>query len=108
MGLLSHVKFRFFGFFAMSKTSDVNIQIDHIHARAICDEIGDRLRYVLRRETAELPGYLKHLVARLAELDGEIVLATAPSEVAPSIIPSLEEMIAGGKLIDSCQENAAA
>jgi hypothetical protein len=103
MGLLCHVKFRFFGFFAMSKTSDVNIQIDHIHARAICDEIGDRLRYVLRRETAELPGHLKHLVARLAELDGEIVLATTPS-----IIPSLEEMIAGGKFIDSRQENAAA
>jgi hypothetical protein len=91
----------------MLESSDVNIQIDHIHARAICDEVGDRLRYFLR-ETAELPQHLKRLVERLAELDGEVVLATAASEVAPSIMPSLKEMIAGSKLIDARQENAAA
>ena len=68
----------------MSKKNDANIQIDHMHSRAICDEIGDRLRETLGREPVELPPRLRLLVERLAELDGE---------VAPSIIPSFGDML---------------
>ena len=52
------------------------------HARAICDEIGDRLRYALRADYAELPPRLLELVIRLAELDSE----------SPSLVPSIEDM----------------
>jgi hypothetical protein len=68
----------------MSKSNAANIRIDHVHSRAICDEIGERLREALRRESVELPPRLQLLVARLAELDGE---------VAPSIIASFEDML---------------
>jgi hypothetical protein len=68
----------------MSKKNDANIQIDHMHSRAICDEIGDRLRETLGREPVELPPRLRLLVERLAELDGE---------VAPSIMPSFGDML---------------
>ena len=54
------------------------------HARAICEEIGDRLRYALRDDYADLPPRLRELVSRLAELDCE----------APSLVPSLEDMMA--------------
>jgi hypothetical protein len=81
----------------MSKRSGVNIQIDHTHSRAICDEIADRLREILRREAAELPPYLQHLVERLAEGDD-----------APSIVPSLEDMMARRQRITSDHEDAPA
>lgn len=55
--------------------------LDHIHCRAICDEIGDRLREVLRREASEIPPRLLMLVDALAQLDH-----------GPSIVPSIEEM----------------
>jgi hypothetical protein len=76
----------------MSKKNDANIQIDHMHSRAICDEIGDRLRETLGREPVELPPRLRLLVERLAELDGE---------VAPSIIPSFGDMLPRRKLHSS-------
>ena len=53
------------------------------HARAICAEIGDRLRFALRDDYADLPPRLRELVSRLAELDYE----------APSLVPSLEDMM---------------
>jgi len=63
----------------------MNMQIEAVHSRAICDEIGDRLREILRREaTNELPPRLQHLMERLAEAD---------RETAPSLVPSLEDMI---------------
>jgi hypothetical protein len=68
----------------MSKKNAADIRIDHIHSRAICDEIGDRLRVTLGREALELPPRLQMLVDRLAELDGS---------AAPSIAPSLEDML---------------
>ena len=74
-----------------------NIQIDHTHSRAICDEIADRLREILRREAAELPPYLQQLVERLAE-----------SDVAPSIVPSLEDMMVRRELITFYHEDAPA
>ena len=55
--------------------------LDHIHCRAICDEIGERLRDVLAREALEIPPRLLMLVDRLAQLDD-----------VPSIVPSIDEM----------------
>jgi hypothetical protein len=62
----------------------VNMQMDAVHAREICAEIGDRLREMLRREASELPPRLQHLMERLAEAD---------RETSPSLVPSLEDMI---------------
>jgi hypothetical protein len=59
------------------------LALDSIHSRAICDEIGDRLRIALGREAAEIPSFLARLVDRLAELD------RVP---APSIVPSIGDI----------------
>jgi hypothetical protein len=83
----------------MSKTSGVSIQIDHTHSRAICDEIADRLREFLRREPAELPPYLQQLVQRFAESE---------REVAPSIVPSLDDMMPRRQQISSDHQDAPA
>ncbi len=61
--------------------SSTAITLDHIHCRAICDEIGDRLRDVLGREMSEMPVRLLMLVDELAQLDH-----------GPSIVPSIDEM----------------
>jgi hypothetical protein len=68
----------------MSKKNSADIRIDHIHSRAICDEIGERLRETLTREPSALPPSLQFLVDRLAERDGRS---------APSIVPSFEDML---------------
>jgi hypothetical protein len=60
------------------------LQIDSGHCRAICDEIGDRLRILLDKEPGEIPQRLRMLIDRLAELD---------SEQAPSIVPAMDDMI---------------
>ena len=65
----------------MSNCSDKALALDHIHCRAICDEIGERLRDVLGRERPEIPPRLLVLIEALAR-----------SEHAPSMVPSLEEM----------------
>jgi hypothetical protein len=57
------------------------IALDHAHCRAICDEIGERLRQVLKPEALEIPQRLRMLLDRIAQ-----------QELAPSIVPSLEEM----------------
>ena len=57
------------------------VVLDSLHCRAICDEIGDRLRYALAREHSEIPARLIALIDKLTLLDR-----------APSIIPSTEEM----------------
>lgn len=59
-------------------------QIDSLHARAICDEIGERLGLMLRPETAPLPVRLQVLLDRLADQDREL---------APSIVPDLDDMV---------------
>jgi hypothetical protein len=56
--------------------------LDHIHCRAICDEIGERLREVLRREASETPPRLLMLLDELAQLDDH----------GPSIVPSIDEI----------------
>ncbi|GIQ79209.1 hypothetical protein ACE103_34940 [Bradyrhizobium sp. ma5] len=58
-------------------------QIAAEHARAICEEIGERLRYVLRGDYADLPPKLRQLVNELALQDCE----------APSLVPAMAEMI---------------
>jgi len=55
------------------------MMLDHIHCRAICDEIGERLREVLRREASETPPRLLMLLDELAQLDDH----------GPSIVPSI-------------------
>jgi hypothetical protein len=63
--------------------------LDHTHCRAICDEIGDRLRDVLARECAEIPPRLLALVDKLAQLEIE---GLARLDHAPSIAPAIEDM----------------
>jgi hypothetical protein len=68
----------------MSSQKALPLQIDSGHCRAICDEIGDRLRILLDKEAGQLPQRLRLLIDRLAELDGE---------QAPSIAPAMDDMI---------------
>jgi hypothetical protein len=53
------------------------------HCRAICEEVGARLALILRPGTSDLPPRLAELLDRLALLDHD----------APSIAPSLEDMV---------------
>jgi hypothetical protein len=59
-------------------------QIDSLHCRAICEEIGERLRIILRTETTALPAQLQILIDRLADQD---------REPAPSIVPEIGDMV---------------
>ena len=45
------------------------LQIDSSHCRAICDEIGERLRFMLDRTATTLPPRLQVLMLRLAAQD---------------------------------------
>jgi hypothetical protein len=56
-------------------------QIDRVHARAICTEIGERLRQALSKEETELLASLESRLNRLRELEG----------ASPSIAPSLDQ-----------------
>jgi hypothetical protein len=58
------------------------IQMDEEHSRAICAEIGDRLRIALGEPTP-IPPDLARLIARLDELD---------HHDSPSIVPSVENI----------------
>jgi hypothetical protein len=68
----------------MPSRDALQLRIDSGHCRAICDEIGDRLRIMLDKEACALPPRLQMLVDRLAELD---------REQAPSIVPAIDEML---------------
>jgi hypothetical protein len=46
-----------------------DLQIDSLHCRAICDEIGARLSQILDREMTPLPPRLQVLMLRLASQD---------------------------------------
>jgi hypothetical protein len=72
----------------MPSQNAAELVIDHIHCRAICDEIGDRLRDILKREASEVPPRLIGLIDKLAELERE-----------PSIVPSIEDMSFAGPAI---------
>ncbi len=63
------------------------VNLDHAHCRAICDEIGERLGFILK--PADIPPRLLYLIGKLAEQE----MADLPQlEPAPSIAPSIEEM----------------
>ena len=53
------------------------------HMRAICDEIGERLQFMLDRTAQESPARLVALLRRFEELE---------QTEAPSIAPSLEDL----------------
>jgi hypothetical protein len=59
------------------------LRLDSSHCRAICDEIGERLRMVLDREATPLPPRLQSLMLRLVAQD---LLQ------GPSIVPAIDEM----------------
>jgi hypothetical protein len=79
--------------------SRVNIDLDHVHCRAICDEIGDRLREILRQSASALPPRLNDLMARLAEAD---------RETSPSLIPSIRDMTAGRETLTPHRDDTSA
>jgi hypothetical protein len=58
-----------------------NLHLDHTHCRAICDEIGERLRQTLGREP-KIPPHLRRLIDRLGELD---------DVWSPGIVPLVED-----------------
>ena len=60
------------------------LQLDSSHCRAICDEIGERLRMVLDREATPLPPRLQSLMLRLVAQD---------LVQAPSIAPAIDDMV---------------
>jgi hypothetical protein len=60
-------------------------QLDSGHCRAICEEVGERLRILLDKQSTEIPPRLRLLLDRLAELD---------SRQAPSIAPAMDDMTA--------------
>jgi hypothetical protein len=60
------------------------LQIDSLHCRAICDEIGERLRCILRPEAVNLPPRFQILIDRLADQDRELT---------PSIVPDLDDLV---------------
>jgi hypothetical protein len=68
----------------MSSQKALPLQVDSGHCRAICEEIGDRLRILLDKEAGEIPQRLRMLMDRIAELD---------REQAPSIVPAMDDMI---------------
>ena len=67
----------------MAARDTAGLAFDYAHSRAICDEIGERLRDVLNREVSVIPSFLAQLIDRLAELE------RVP---APSIVPSTDDM----------------
>ncbi|MGZ5875617.1 MAG: hypothetical protein ACXWKP_26340 [Bradyrhizobium sp.] len=60
------------------------LHLDSTHCRAICEEIGARMRVFLGRELPAASPRLQSLIDRLSELD---------HQPAPSIAPSVEDMI---------------
>ena len=75
------------------------LQIDSIHCRAICDEIGERMRAIHGRPLPPASPYLQSLIDRLSELD---------HQAAPSIAPSIDEMIWQPVAIGRSHETARA
>jgi hypothetical protein len=75
----------------MTKCGAGILALDHSHCRAICDEIGERLRRVLKPQALEIPQRLRSLLDRLAEI-----------EQVPSIIPTFDETS-----FERCSDTAA-
>jgi hypothetical protein len=73
----------------MRKQNAANLVLDSIHCRAICDEIGERLRSIMKPTTSDVPPRLLDLIRRLAVLEQCDLLRV---ESAPSIVPTSGEM----------------
>ena len=58
----------------------VNVEIDSIHSRAICKEIGERLGISLSRESPELPPRMRTQLDQLRKPE---------AFDSPSIVPSI-------------------
>jgi hypothetical protein len=58
--------------------TSIGLQIESLHCRAICEEVGERMRIILRPETGNLPARLQILIDRLADQDRGIVTSIAP------------------------------
>ena len=67
----------------MTSIDRASLRLDHTHCRAICDEIGERLRNILA-PGPEMPPHLWSLLARFDELD---------RVAAPSIVPAFEDLL---------------
>lgn len=67
----------------MSHRNVPDVQLDHIHADAVCRGIGERLRDTLSTETQDMPQRLRALIERLPELD---------HAKTPSIVPAMDEL----------------
>jgi hypothetical protein len=63
------------------------------------NEIGDRLREILRQSASALPPRLNDLMARLAEAD---------RETSPSLIPSIRDMTAGRETLTPHRDDTSA
>jgi hypothetical protein len=77
------------------KIAAADLAIDQVHCRAICDEIGERLRYQLKREISDVPPNLLRLLSKLDELD------RMPVALAPSIVPSDDQNMLANALDDT-------
>jgi hypothetical protein len=72
----------------MRKQNAADLVLDPTHCRAICDEIGERLRSIMKPAVSDVPSRLLDLIARLAAQEQRDLLQV---ELAPSIVPSSEE-----------------
>lgn len=63
----------------MSNRISPEVHLDHLHAHAVCQGIGERLGESLKGDWTAAPAKLDELFARLPELD---------AERAPSIVPA--------------------
>jgi hypothetical protein len=68
-------------------TNTPDIKIDSVHSRAICDEVGYRLRQSLQNSPPEHPRH-RALLDRLRQNE----LGQQGSGGAPSIVPSLDDI----------------
>ena len=68
----------------LTRAGTTSINIDERHSRAICEEIGWRLRAMLPAERTIFPAHLQVLVDRLAKQDR---LWTDAPALSPPIIP---------------------
>ena len=68
-------------------TDDANIQIDSVHCRAICEEIGYRLRQTFGANAADHPPLLK-LMNHFRQRD----LGREDFDGAPPIVPSYNDI----------------
>ena len=67
----------------MSNLKTLPLQLNSEHCQAICEEVAERLRILLDRDSGDLPPRLQLLLDRFARLD---------LENAPSIVPAMDHM----------------